>query len=37
MSRPTIGNMHARDEWIDIDSMVVFYRVCARYLERKLT
>jgi succinyl-diaminopimelate desuccinylase len=36
MSRPKVGNLHARDEWIDIESMITFYRICERYLERKL-
>jgi succinyl-diaminopimelate desuccinylase len=36
MSRPNVGNLHAEDEWIDIDSMVTFYRCCERYLERRL-
>lgn len=36
MSRPLVGNLHARDEWIDIDSMVTFYRVYEEYLTRKL-
>ena len=36
MARPDVGDLHAEDEWIDIDSMVTFYRVCERYLERRL-
>lgn len=36
MSRPLIGNLHADDEWIEIDSMVQFYRICETYLKRKL-
>jgi succinyl-diaminopimelate desuccinylase len=36
MARPDVGELHAEDEWIDIDSMVLFYRVCERYLERRL-
>ncbi len=36
MSRPLVGNLHAADEWIDIDSMVVFHRICERYLRLKL-
>src|SRR5690606_2930486 len=27
LSRPTVGNLHAPDEWIDIDSMVSYYRI----------
>lgn len=36
VSRPTVGNLHAEDEWVDIDSMVSFYEMYEVYLERKL-
>lgn len=36
MSRPIVGELHSDAEWIDIDSMVTFYRVCERYLEMRL-
>ncbi len=36
LSRPLVGNLHAIDEWIDIESMVTYYRICERYIERKL-
>jgi succinyl-diaminopimelate desuccinylase len=36
MSRPLVGNLHADDEWIDIESMVRFYRIYETYLTRKL-
>ena len=36
ISRPIVGELHSEDEWIDIDSMVKFYLICERYLERKL-
>lgn len=36
MSRPLVGNLHAADEWIDIDSMVTFYRICEAYIRAKL-
>ncbi|MEX2213691.1 MAG: M20/M25/M40 family metallo-hydrolase [Phycisphaeraceae bacterium] len=36
LSRPLVGNLHARDEWIDIASMVAYYRICDGYLRRKL-
>jgi len=36
MARPEVGNLHSEDEWIDIASMVTFYRVCERYLESRL-
>ncbi|RKX34827.1 MAG: M20 family peptidase [Verrucomicrobia bacterium] len=37
MSRPLVGNLHADDEWIEIDSMVQFYRICETYIKRKLS
>jgi succinyl-diaminopimelate desuccinylase len=36
MSRPFVGNLHAENEWIDIDSMETLYRIYERYLEKKL-
>jgi succinyl-diaminopimelate desuccinylase len=36
MSRPFVGNLHADDEWVDIESMETLYRVYERYLEVKL-
>lgn len=36
MSQPLVGNLHAPDEWIDIDSMVTYYRVCEAYLAERL-
>ncbi|QDT66492.1 M20 family metallopeptidase [Calycomorphotria hydatis] len=36
LSRPLVGNLHAIDEWIDIESMVQYYRICEQYIERKL-
>ena len=36
LSRPAVGNLHAEDEWIDIDSMVTYYRICETYVGRKL-
>ncbi|WP_221032612.1 M20 family metallopeptidase [Actomonas aquatica] len=35
LSRPTVGNLHAPDEWIDIDSMVSYYRICETYLAER--
>ncbi len=32
MTRPDVGNLHSGDEWIDIQSMVTFYRIAERYL-----
>ena len=36
MSRPRVGNLHAADEWIDIESMVQFYQICEQYISTKL-
>lgn len=36
ISRPLVGNLHSEEEWIDIKSMVTFYRICEGYLFRKL-
>jgi len=36
MSRPHVGNLHAPDEWIDIESMVQFHHICATYVKRRL-
>ena len=35
MSRPLVGNLHAEDEWIDIQSMVKLYEIYLRYLKRR--
>lgn len=32
ITRPHVGNLHATDEWIDIDSMLTFYEICREYL-----
>jgi len=36
ISRPLVGNLHSEDEWIDIDSMVSFYKIYETYITRKL-
>ncbi|MEM8953518.1 MAG: M20/M25/M40 family metallo-hydrolase [Verrucomicrobiota bacterium] len=36
LSRPLVGDLHSEKEWIDVESMVAYYRVCERYLEEKL-
>lgn len=36
MSRPACGNLHSREEWIDIDSMVQFYEIYQKYLATRL-
>ncbi len=35
LSRPTVGNLHAPDEWIDIESMLSYYRICETYLAER--
>ncbi len=36
MSRPIVGELHSEEEWIDIESMLTYYRICERYLNLKL-
>lgn len=36
ISRPLVGNLHAVDEWINIESMVTFYKIYEKYLTRTL-
>ncbi len=36
LSRPLVGNLHAIDEWIDIESMLTYYKICETYIEEKL-
>ncbi len=36
ISRPLVGNLHAVDEWIDIDSMGDYYRIYDGYVSEKL-
>lgn len=36
LSRPLVGNLHGIDEWIDIESMGLFHRICETYVLRKL-
>ena len=36
VSRPIVGELHSLDEWIDINSMVMFYHIYELYLKRKL-
>lgn len=37
LSRPLVGKLHAIDEWIDIDSMGIFYQIYERYVREKLS
>ncbi len=36
LSRPRVGNLHGRDEWIEIASMLDYYEICRRYTLSKL-
>lgn len=36
MARPDVGELHAEDEWIDVNSMVSFYHCCERYVHKRL-
>ncbi|MFQ5580620.1 MAG: M20 family metallopeptidase [Nitrospiria bacterium] len=36
ISRPTVGNLHAEDEWIDINSMTAFYQIYEKFLIQRL-
>ena len=35
LSRPRVGNLHGRDEWIEIDSMLDYFEICRRYALEK--
>lgn len=36
LSRPKVGELHSEEEWIEVDSMVKYYRICEEYLRRKV-
>lgn len=36
MTRPYVGNLHAYDEWVDIASMEMLYRIYETYIVKKL-
>jgi succinyl-diaminopimelate desuccinylase len=36
VSRPTVGELHSKEEWIDISAMETFYRIYEAYLKQKL-
>ncbi len=36
LSRPEVGNLHGEDEWIDVDSMLVYFDICDRYILEKI-
>lgn len=36
LSRPIVGDLHGHDEWIDIQSMVDYYRICEKYIRNSL-
>lgn len=35
LSRPRVGNLHGRNEWIEIDSMLEYFEICRRYALQK--
>lgn len=36
LSRPLVGALHSPDEWIEIESMGLYFRICETYVKRKL-
>lgn len=32
ISRPLVGELHSEDEWIDVESMVTYHRICREYI-----
>lgn len=36
LSRPLVGSLHSPDEWIDIESMGLYFRICEEFIRRKL-
>lgn len=36
LSRPRVGNLHGREEWIEIDSMLDYFEICRRYLVERV-
>jgi succinyl-diaminopimelate desuccinylase len=36
LSRPLVGGLHSPDEWIDIESMGLYFRICEEFIRRKL-
>lgn len=36
LSSPVVGNLHREDEWMDLASMELYYRICERFILEKL-
>lgn len=36
LSRPRVGNLHGRDEWIDVESMLDYFEICRLYVAEKV-
>jgi succinyl-diaminopimelate desuccinylase len=36
LSRPLVGALHSPDEWIDIASMEMYFRICEEFILRRL-
>jgi succinyl-diaminopimelate desuccinylase len=35
ISRPRVGNLHGRNEWVEIDSMISYFKICRQYILKK--
>ena len=36
LSSPVVGNLHRADEWMDLASMELYYRICEKFIIEKL-
>lgn len=36
LSSPVVGNLHRTDEWMDLASMELYYRICEQFIIEKL-
>ena len=36
LSSPIVGNLHREDEWMDLESMELYHRICERFIIEKL-
>lgn len=36
LSNPIVGNLHRADEWMDLASMELYYRICEHFIMEKL-
>jgi succinyl-diaminopimelate desuccinylase len=35
LSRPAVGNLHGEDGWIDIESMLDYFKICRKYVVQR--